>query len=77
MRTSTWQAFETLLAVKCGLSGTMLLGIDKDTSSGYVYAVGHANGLSTVIRGLGKVQGTFPDPVDFRWGLEFDPLNGE
>jgi hypothetical protein len=77
VRTATWQAFETLLAVKCGLSGTLLLGIDKDTKAGYLYAVGHANGLSTVIKGLGKVQGTFPDPVNFRWRFDFDPLNGE
>ncbi|WP_433164030.1 hypothetical protein [Kribbella sp. CA-247076] len=77
VRTKTWQVFETLLAVKCGLSGTLLLGIDKDTQSGYLYAVGHANGLATVIQGLGKVQGTFPDPVDFRWRFVWDPLNGE
>ncbi|MFG1819180.1 hypothetical protein ACGFIF_35835 [Kribbella sp. NPDC049174] len=76
VRNSTWQVFETLLAVKCGVYGTLLLGIDKDTQSGYLYAVGHANGLSTVIQGLGKVQGTFPDPVNFRWRFDFDPLNG-
>ncbi|WP_410786885.1 hypothetical protein [Kribbella sp. C-35] len=77
VRTATWQVFETLLAVKCGVYGTLLLGIDKGTKSGYLYAVGHANGLSTVIKGLGKVQGTFPDPIDFRWRNEFDPLNGD
>jgi hypothetical protein len=77
VRRATWQAFEKLIAVKCGLYGTLLLGIDKDTNAGYLYAVGHGNGLSTVIQGLGKVQGTFPDPVDFRWRFVFDPLNGE
>ncbi len=77
VRTATWQVFEKLMAVKCGVYGTLLLGIDKDTKSGYLYAVGHANGLSTVIKGLGKVQGSFPDPVDFRWRNEFDPMNGD
>ncbi|MEI8411351.1 MULTISPECIES: hypothetical protein [unclassified Kribbella] len=77
VRTTTWHVFEKLLAVKCGLYGTLLLGIDKGSQSGYLYAVGNANGLSTVIQGLGKVQGTFPDPVDFRWRGEFDPLNGD
>jgi len=77
VRSTTWQVFETLMAVKCGLSGTLLLGIDKDTHAGYLYAVGHANGMATVIRGLGKVHGMFPDPVDFRWRTDFDPLNGE
>ncbi|WP_432879360.1 hypothetical protein ACQPYH_32860 [Kribbella sp. CA-245084] len=60
VRTSTWQSFETLIAEKCGNSGTLLLGIDKDTGAGYLYAVGHANGAATVIKGLGKVPTTFP-----------------
>jgi hypothetical protein len=77
VRSTTWQGFETLLATQCGQSGTLLLGIDKDTKAGYLYAVGHANGTATVIKGLGKVQGTFPDPVNFRWRNVFDPLNGE
>jgi hypothetical protein len=66
VRDSTWQAFDTLIAEKCGQYGTLLLGIDKDTQSGYLYAVGHANGTATVIQGLGKVPATFADPVNFR-----------
>jgi hypothetical protein len=79
VRTKTWQGFETMIAYKCGNYGTLLLGIDKDTSSGFLYAVGHTNGTSTVINGLGKVNGTFPDPVNFRWGVVWylDPLNGD
>jgi hypothetical protein len=79
VRAGTWQGFEAMIANKCGNYGTLLLGIDKDTKSGYLYAVGHANGLSTVINGLGKVQGTFPEAVNFRWGSVWylDPLNGD
>ncbi|WP_410790105.1 hypothetical protein [Kribbella sp. C-35] len=66
VRTSTWQAFDALVAEKCGQYGTMLVGIDKDTQSAYAYAVGHANGTTTVIQGLGKVPATFADPVYFR-----------
>ncbi|WP_157630520.1 hypothetical protein [Kribbella catacumbae] len=66
VRTSTWQGFEALIAEKCGQYGTLLLGIDKDTKSGYLYAVGHANGTATVIQGLGKVPASFADPVYFR-----------
>jgi hypothetical protein len=79
VRTKTWQGFETMIASKCGNYGTLLLGIDKDTGSGYGYAVGHANGTSTVINALGKVSGTFPDPVYFRWGVVWylDPLTGD
>ncbi|RZT15256.1 hypothetical protein EV649_6044 [Kribbella sp. VKM Ac-2569] len=79
VRTSTWQGFETLIAAACGQYGTLLLGIDKDTGNGYAYAVGHANGTATVINGLGKVNGSFTDPVQFRFsGVSFyDWLNGE
>lgn len=63
VRTSTWQSFESLVAEKCGTQSTLLTAIDKDTGSAYLYAVGHAKGASTVIRGLGKVPGTFKDPV--------------
>ncbi|TDW92856.1 hypothetical protein EV137_0117 [Kribbella pratensis] len=77
VRTRTWQGFEFLIAQKCGIQGTLLLGIDKDTQSAYLYAVGHANGTATVIQGLGKVPGTFNDPAYFSWAPSVDPLVGE
>jgi hypothetical protein len=85
VRPSGWGGFEKLMASKCGSSGTLLLGIDKDGKAGYTYAVGHANGAATVIQSLGKVKiqilsgvtDAFPDPVDFRWGTpDLDPLTG-
>jgi hypothetical protein len=76
VRGSTWQGFEQLIATKCGASGTLLLGIDRDTKSGYLYAVGHANGASTVIKSLGKVPLTFSDPQYFRIAPKYDVLNG-
>ncbi|TCC03722.1 hypothetical protein [Kribbella soli] len=43
-----------------------------------LYAVGHANGTSTVIQGLGKVPGTFKDPLVSLWRLDdASPRNGE
>jgi hypothetical protein len=80
VRGGTWQGFETLVATKCGTSGTLLLGIDKDLQTGYLYAVGHATGTSTVIQSIGLVQSSrFHSPVYFRWGVPplDDPLNGE
>jgi hypothetical protein len=78
VRTSTWQGFETLVAERCGTQSTLLTAIDKDTGSAYLYAVGHANGASTVIQGLGKVPGTFKDPVTSLWRLDgAPPRNGE
>ncbi|MGW1343406.1 hypothetical protein ACWCOV_20325 [Kribbella sp. NPDC002412] len=72
VRASTWQGFDALIAEKCGQYGTLLLGIDKDTQSGYLYAVGHANGTATVIQSLGKVPATFTDPIYFRHTTEPD-----
>lgn len=77
VRTSTWQGFETLIAEKCGNYGTLLLGIDKNTGAGYLYAVGHANGAATVIKGLGKVPTTFPAADSyFRYAAANTHLNG-
>jgi hypothetical protein len=58
----------------------LLLGIDKDTRNGYLYAVSHANGTATVIKGLGKVPTTFTDKTYFRYhldGSEAPTLYGE
>ncbi|GAA3119675.1 hypothetical protein JOF29_006419 [Kribbella aluminosa] len=77
VRSRTWQGFETLLAQKCGAYGTVLLGIDKDTGTAYLYAVGRFTGTSTVIRSLGKVPATFPDTVYARIKDPGAPLNGE
>ncbi|TCM38917.1 hypothetical protein [Kribbella sp. VKM Ac-2568] len=78
VRRSTWQGFESLVAEKCGNQGTLLVGIDKDTKTAHMYAVGHAQGTSTVIRSIGKIPGTFDAPVYFRWAtLDHDELFGE
>ncbi|MFD3402201.1 hypothetical protein ACFWUU_16040 [Kribbella sp. NPDC058693] len=68
VRGSTWQGFESLVAATCG-NGVLLLGIDKDTKSAYLYSIGHANGAATTIRMIRKVPGTFADPVYFHWQL--------
>ncbi|NEA33972.1 hypothetical protein G3I17_20195 [Streptomyces sp. SID13031] len=78
VRTSTWGAFDALVAEKCGTQGTLLTAIDRDTGAAYLYAVGHAKGASTVIKGLGKVPGTYKDPVYYLSTAEGDPpLFGE
>ncbi|WP_344148179.1 hypothetical protein, partial [Kribbella yunnanensis] len=50
VRSSTWQGFETLIADRCGASGTLLVGIDKDTKTGHVYELSRANGTATTIK---------------------------
>ncbi|GAA1616519.1 MULTISPECIES: hypothetical protein [Kribbella] len=64
VRTATWQKFETLVAEKCGKQSTLLLAIDKDSRKGYLYAVSHANGAATVIKGLGQVGDQLEAPED-------------
>jgi hypothetical protein len=76
VRTSSWQIFEHLVAAPCGRTGSILLGIDGDTKNAYLYAVGHANGTSTVIKSLGKAPGAFTDWEHFRFTPAYDPLNG-
>ena len=76
VRTSSWQIFEQLIAAPCGKTGSIVLGIDRDTHTGYLYAVGHAAGTKTVIKGLGKVPLTFTDWNYFRFAPSYDPLNG-
>lgn len=76
VRTRTWQGFEQLIATPCGRASTLLLGIDRDTKSGYLYAVGHHNGAATPIQGLGKVPLEFTDPLYFRVAPEIDRMNG-
>ena len=79
VRTATWQGFEALVAGQCGNYGTVVVGIDKDTKSAYMYTFGHADGPKTSITGHGKVPGTFADPVYFRWAppVKSDWLFGE
>ncbi|NEA32290.1 hypothetical protein [Streptomyces sp. SID13031] len=78
VRGTTWQGFEAIVAEKCGTSSTLLTAIDRETGSAYLYAVGHATGTTTAIQALGKIPGTFNDPVYFlRSSREGTPLNGE
>ncbi|MEU4196941.1 hypothetical protein AB0E69_33925 [Kribbella sp. NPDC026611] len=81
VRTSGWQRFEALMTMACGRNGNLLLALDKDADSpkAYLYAVGHANGLSTVIQPRGQVPAAPGYPVDFRWVQlpVYDVANGD
>jgi hypothetical protein len=80
VRRTTWQNFEYLVAERCGTQSTLLLAVDSNTATGYLYAVGHGKGAATLIQGLGSVGGTLHDSVYFRWtGLPgtTPPLYGE
>jgi hypothetical protein len=74
VRRSTWQVFDALVAQRCGPSGTLVAAIDKDTKTGYLYSVGHGNGLATAIQNLGKVDTPLEDPVFFDWTNDNDTI---
>jgi hypothetical protein len=77
IRSRTWQGFESIVAYRCGQQGTLLTGIDHYTDSAYLYAVGHANGPSTVIQSFGKIPTAFPAVTHFAMTGEAEDLFGE
>jgi len=77
VRSRTWQGFESIVAYKCGKQGTLLTGVDHDTDTAYLYAVGHANGPSTVIQSFGKIPTPFPGVTHFAMTGEGEDLFGE
>jgi len=78
IRSTTWQGFETLVAGRCLDDSTVLVGIDKDTNTGYAYVIAHAEGPATPIFAMGKIPLPLPDPTYFRWtpDTRSDPLFG-
>jgi hypothetical protein len=78
VRSSTWQGFEHLVAERCGAQSTLLAAVDKDSGKAYLYAVSHAKGTATVIKGLGEIAGSFTDPAYYlRTTADVPPLYGE
>ncbi|WBQ08411.1 hypothetical protein [Kribbella sp. CA-293567] len=68
------------LISKTATYDTFLANTVAGVLTGYLYAVGHATGSSTVIQSIGLIKDhRFHSPVYFRWGVPSldDPLNGE
>ncbi|MEV6410322.1 hypothetical protein [Kribbella sp. NPDC051718] len=62
IRASGWSAYESLATESCwprGGSGTLVIGVDHDTDSGFQYAFSKAKGTATVITSYGKVPTAF------------------
>ncbi|MGW6279082.1 hypothetical protein [Kribbella sp. NPDC055071] len=76
VRASGWQDFETLLAARCGKSGEVLFALDNQTQRGQMYAVGHASGTTTVIKGIGPADLGDDWRLPFRWAPANDTLTG-
>ncbi|WP_433003483.1 hypothetical protein [Kribbella sp. CA-294648] len=77
VRAQGWGSFDSLVAVKCGRQSTLLTAVDHDTDAAYLYAVGHATGLTTPIQNLGKIPTPFPGVTHHAVAGETDDLFGE
>jgi hypothetical protein len=56
IRSGGWQNFESLLVDGCGTKGGLLItAIDRDTDTGYQYAMSKATGATTQLTGYGKI----------------------
>ncbi|NUR98765.1 MAG: hypothetical protein HOV67_26355 [Kribbellaceae bacterium] len=64
IRKSGWSSFESLLTEHCGSNyGTVVVGIDHNTDSGYQYTFSRAKGTATTITPYGKIRIAFPGSV--------------
>ncbi|WP_328329253.1 hypothetical protein OHA70_05580 [Kribbella sp. NBC_00382] len=78
VRASGWSAYESLAVQACGnRGGTLVIGVDHDTNTGFQYAFAHATGKSTVITSYGKVPAVLDglNHAPFTWYQ--DNLTGE
>jgi hypothetical protein len=73
IRSTGWAAYESLILQSCGVHfGSLVVGVDHDTDSGFQYAFSKLNGAATAITSYGKapVKFTGTTHVAFRgnWG---------
>ncbi len=56
IRSSGWSAYESLIVHGCGTrGGSLVIGVDHDTDTGYQYAMSKANGTATAITSYGRI----------------------
>ncbi|GAA1593697.1 hypothetical protein GCM10009789_54690 [Kribbella sancticallisti] len=80
IRKSGWSAFESLAVDGCGTrGGSLVVGVDHDTDSGYQYAFSKANGTATAtaITSYGKVPAVFNGINHVSYTSYYDQLVGE
>ncbi|MGW6283080.1 hypothetical protein [Kribbella sp. NPDC055071] len=84
IRSGGWQNFESLLVESCGFKGGLLItAIDRDTKTGYQYAMSKATGATTQLTGYGKIpagdafNGVFDGVADFAITTYYSQLVSE
>jgi hypothetical protein len=78
IRSTGWSTYESLVTQGCGTrGGTLVLGVDHDTDSGYQYAFSKAKGTATAITSYGKAPTVLDglNHASFTWYK--DQLSGE
>jgi hypothetical protein len=56
IRSSGWSAYESLIVQGCGTrGGSLVVGVDHDTNTGYQYAMSKANGTATAVTSYGRI----------------------
>ncbi|GAA3553669.1 hypothetical protein [Kribbella ginsengisoli] len=77
IRKTGWAAYESLVVEGCNFGGSLVVGIDHDTDSGYQYAFGHAKGTATAITAYGKIPVVFNGISHAAQTSHYVPLEGE
>ncbi|HEY3558432.1 hypothetical protein [Kribbella sp. NPDC051137] len=78
IRSSGWGAYESLVVQGCGTrGGSLVVGVDHDTQSGYQFAMSKANGTATAITSYGKIPAVFTGVSDVSVTTHYDQLVGE
>ena len=78
VRSSGFAAYESLATQGCGTrGGTLLVGVDHDTDSGYQYAFSKFNGTATAMTAYGKIPAVFNGTTHVSFTTHYDQLVGE
>jgi hypothetical protein len=84
VRSGGWQNFESLSVQGCGDKGGLLItAVDRDTDTGYEYAMSRATGATTQLTGYGKIPagedftGAFDGTAEAAVTTYFDQLVSE
>ncbi|WP_433009858.1 hypothetical protein [Kribbella sp. CA-294648] len=78
VRSTGFAAYEALTAHGCGTrGGSLVVGIDHDTDSGYQYAFSKFNGAATAMTAYGKAPAVFDGTTTMPFTTYYDQLVGE
>jgi hypothetical protein len=78
VRSTGFADYESLVADGCGTrGGTLVVGVDHDTQSGYQYAFSKFNGSATAMTAYGKIPAVFNGVNHVLFTTHYDQLVGE